>query len=143
MSINLPRLSGLLVILTTTAFPVVAVAQMEPQNYKAIPDTFEKAFFRHDRNFYENGSPQRQLDSLFGPGTNSRTTFPENEIARDAELVNTLYSDVMVQQTQNDPYLRTPDLPNPYNSSLLMSPRYNANQLKVGTEYRFDSLMSR
>ncbi|MBD2294575.1 hypothetical protein H6G06_14080 [Anabaena sphaerica FACHB-251] len=143
MSINLQGLSGLLVIVATATFPVVAVAEMESENYEAITNTVERAFFRNDRNFYENGSLQRQVDSLLGPGAKFGTTFPDNEIAKDAELVNTVYHDVLVQQAQNDPYLRTPDLPNPYNSSLLMSPRYNANQLKVGTEYRFDSLTSR
>jgi hypothetical protein len=143
MSINLRGLSGLLVILATTTFPVVAFAQTESESYGSINNTVERAFFRHDRNFYENGSLKRQIDSWFGPGAKFGTTFPDNEIAKDAELVNTVYHDVLVQQSQNDPYLRTPDLPNPYNSSLLSSPMYNANQLKVGTEYRFDSLTSR
>ncbi|MEA5576574.1 hypothetical protein [Anabaena sp. UHCC 0451] len=143
MSINLPGLSGLLVIFAATAFPVVAVAQMEPENYETVTNTVERAYFRHDRNFYDNGSFQRQVDSLLGPGGKFGTTFADNEIAKDAELVNTLYRDILVQQSQNDPYLRTPDLPNPYNSSLLMSPQYNANKLKVGTEYRFESLTSR
>jgi hypothetical protein len=49
----------------------------------------------------------------------------------------------MAQQTLNDPYLRTPDLPNPYDSSLLMTPRYNGSQLKVGTEYRFENSQRR
>ncbi|MBK1988603.1 hypothetical protein A0J48_013820 [Sphaerospermopsis aphanizomenoides BCCUSP55] len=144
MSINLRGLTGLLVMLVgSTAFPVMTVAQMQPENYELIPDTFERAYFRYDSNFYDNGSLKRQVDSLFGPGGKFGTTFPDNEIAKDAELVNTVYKDVMMQQAMNDPYLRTPDLPNPYDSSLLMSPRYNANRLKVGTEYRFDSLTSR
>ena len=69
--------------------------------------------------------------------------FIQQTLAKDGQLVNIVYHDVIMQQAQNDPYLRTPDLPNPYNSSLLMSPEYNANRLRVGTEYRFDSLTSR
>ncbi|PLZ90418.1 hypothetical protein CI594_18870, partial [Fischerella thermalis CCMEE 5196] len=70
-------------------------------------------------------------------------TFPENQIARDSELVYILYQDVLYQQVSNDPYLRTPDLPNPYNTSLLMSPGLNANKLKIGTEFRFEQMPPR
>lgn len=144
MGIKFKPLSGLLVLLAASiAFPSVASAEMETPNVQTPNDTFEKAFFRFDRNYYENQTPQRQLDSLFGFGSNTSDSFPENEIAKDAELVNTVYRDVLAQQSTNDPYLRTPDLPNPYDSSLLMSPRYNGDKLKVGTEFRFETVQSR
>ncbi len=137
MGIKFKTLGGLLVLLTTSvAFPSVVNAETKTPNAETANDAFERAFFRHDRNFYENTSYSRQLNSLLGP-------FPENEIARDAELLNTLYRDVLTQQVGNDPYIRTPDLPNPYSTSVLMSPRLNANQLKVGTEFRFDGTPSR
>jgi hypothetical protein len=138
MGIKFQSLSGLLILLAAgIAFPSVVVAESEAPNYETTNDVFERAFFRHDRNFYENGTPKRQLDSLLGSGSGFRNSFPENEIARDAELINTVYRDVLTQQVGNDPYLRTPDLPNPYDTSLLMSPRLNANKLKAGTEFRF------
>ncbi len=144
MGINLKTFGGLLALLVSgVAFPSVVVAQTETTNYETTNNTFERAFFRHDRNFYENNSPKRQLDSFVGFGTPSRNSFPENEIARDAELVNTLYRDVFQQQVSNDPYIRTPDLPNPYDTSLLMSPRFNANKLRVGTEFRFENVTRR
>jgi hypothetical protein len=144
MSIKFPTFGGLLVLLAASvAFPSVVVAQTETPNYETTNDVFERAFFRHDRNFYENTTPKRQLDSILGSGSGFRNSFPENEIARDAELVNTLYRDVLQQQVGNDPYLRTPDLPNPYGTSLLMSPRLNANQLRVGTEFRFENMSQR
>ncbi|WP_414579005.1 hypothetical protein [Anabaena sp. CCY 9402-a] len=144
MGIKFKSLSGLLVLLATgMAFPSIANAESEVPNYESTSDVFERAYFRHDRNFYENTTPKRQLDSFLGSGSGFRNSFPENEIARDAELLNTLYKDVLTQQSMNDPYLRTPDLPNPYNSSLLMSPRLNANKLKVGTEFRFDTSLQR
>jgi hypothetical protein len=144
MSINWQGLSGLLVLLVSSApFPIVTVAQMQPENYETITDTVERAYFHYDPNFHDNGSLKRQVDSLFGPGCKFGTTFPDNEIAKDAELLNTVYHDLLTQQAMNDPYLRTPDLPSPYDSSLLMSPRYYADKLKVGTEYHFDSLISR
>ncbi|WP_193193744.1 hypothetical protein [Nostoc sp. MG11] len=143
MGIKLKTLSGLLVLTVGIAFPSVVSAQTETPNYETTNDVFERAFFRHDRNFYDNGSFRRQLDSFLGPGSGFRNSFPENEIARDAELVNTVYHDVLTQQVGNDPYIRTPDLPNPYDTSLLMSPRLNTNKLKVGTEFRFETLPPR
>jgi hypothetical protein len=144
MGIKFPALSGLLVLLaTSSAFTAPVKAETETPNYETTNKSFENAYFRHDPNFYENGSLKRQVDAFIGPGGKFGTTFPDNEIAKDAELLNTLYHDVLAQQTTNDSYLRTPDLPNPYDSSLLMSPRYNGNKLKIGTEYRFENLPSR
>ncbi|MEH2295969.1 hypothetical protein [Nostoc sp.] len=144
MRIKLKTLGGLLVLLAAgITFPSVASAQTETPNYETTNDVFERAFFSHDRNFYENGSLKRQLDSILGGGSSFGGSFPENEIAHDAELVNTLYHDVLTQQVSNDPYIRTPDLPNPYDTSLIMSPRLNSNKLKVGTEFRFETLPPR
>ncbi|MBN3887346.1 MAG: hypothetical protein V7K64_28850 [Nostoc sp.] len=144
MHIKFKTFGGLLVLFAVgIAFPSVASAQTATPNYETTNDVFERAYFRHDRNFYENGSLKRQLDSFLGSGSGFGGSFPENEIARDAELVNTLYHDVLTQQVGNDPYIRTPDLPNPYDTSLIMSPRLNSNKLKVGTEFRFETLPSR
>ncbi|MEH2306205.1 hypothetical protein [Nostoc sp.] len=144
MRIKFKTFGGLLVLLAAgIAFPSVAFAQTETPRTETTSDVFERAFFSHDRNFYENGSLKRQVDSLLGSGSSFGGSFPENEIARDAELVNTLYHDVLTQQVGNDPYLRTPDLPNPYDTSLIMSPRLNSNKLKVGTEFRFETLPPR
>ncbi|MBS9389674.1 MAG: hypothetical protein HEQ33_12630 [Dolichospermum sp. WA123] len=120
MGIKFPALSGLLVLLaTSSAFLPVAKAETEIPQQQTTSDTFERAYFRHDSNFYDNGSLKRQVDAFIGLGKKFGTTFADNEIAKDAELVNTLYHDVLSQQATNDPYLRTPDLPSPYNSSLL------------------------
>jgi hypothetical protein len=144
MGINFKPFGGFLVLLATSLiFPAVASAETETPNYETANDAFERAYFRHDRNFYENNTPKRQLQNFLGNGSGFRNSFPENEIARDAELMNTLYRDVMTQQVGNDPYLRTPDLPNPYDSSLLASPRLNTNKLKVGTEFHFETASPR
>lgn len=137
MGIKLKPLSVYWILLATgIAFPSVANAQTVTPNYEMPNDAIERAYFRHDPNFYENRSMKRQLDSFLGAGSFSNS-FPENEIARDGELVNGVYRDMLIQQASNDPYIRTPDLPNPYGTSLLMSPRVNAEQMKVGTEFRF------
>jgi hypothetical protein len=144
VGIKFKTFGGLLVLLAAgIAFPSVASAQTETPKTETTNDAFERAYFRHDRNFYENSSLKRQLDSFFGSGSGFGGSFPENEIARDAQLINTLYRDVLTQQVGNDPYIRTPDLPNPYDTSLMMSPRFNSNKLKVGTEFRFEILLPR
>ncbi len=143
MALKFKALNSLLVLFATAiAFPAVA-NETEAPNYQTTSDTFEGAFFQNSPNFYSSDTFRSNIDFLFGPGSLFRNSFPENKIARDAELVNIVYRDVLYQQVSNDPYLRTPDLPNPYNSSLLMSPRLNANKLKAGTEFRFEEIPSR
>lgn len=138
MGIKFKTFASLLGLLVSgVAFPGVVVAQTNAPSFESTNDAFERAFFRHGGNFYDNSTPKRQLDSLLGSGSIFHNSFPENQIARDAKLINTLYRDVLQQQVGNDPYIRTPDLPNPYDSSLLMSPRLNRDRLRMGTEFSF------
>jgi hypothetical protein len=139
MGLKFKPLGGLLVLLATISLPGAVSAQTETPKYQTTNDVFNRAFFKNDPNFYGNNTFRRQIDWMLGPGSLFKNSFPENEIARDAELVNTVYRDVMSQQVSNDPYIRTPDLPNPYTTSIMMSPRLNSNKLKVGTEFRFDT----
>ncbi len=142
MGLNFKNFSSLLVLFATALFPSVATAQTVTPGYETPNEVFERAFFKNDPNFYANQTFMRQTDWIFGPGSLSHNSFPENEIARDAQLVNTVYRDMLNQQVSNDPYIRTPDLPSPWNTSMLMSPRLNTNRLTVGTEYRFDPVPS-
>ncbi len=130
-------LIGLLVLLAgSIAFPVAA-EEKGTTNYETPNDVFERAFFKNDRNFYGNNTFRRQINSIFGLGSLRGNSFPENEIARDAELVNVVYRDTLNQQVGNDPYIRTRDLPNPYNTSVMMSPRLKTNKLKTKSEFQF------
>ncbi len=143
MPLNLKLISGLLVLAATIGTSSIAAAETETSNYQTPNEVFEKAFYENYPNFYNNGGLFREIDWIFGTGSLFKNSFPENEIERDAELLNVLYQDMLEQQTTSDPYIRTPDLPSPYNTSLLASPRLRANQLQVGTEFRFDSLPQR
>lgn len=104
-----------------------------------INTTFERAFFKNDPEFFRNRSPQRQIDAIFGVGSLLRNSFTENEIRRDAELVDIFYRDLLNQQVSSDPIIRTPDLPNPYGSSILLSPNFNVNNPVQETEVIFES----
>lgn len=143
MGIKFKALGGLLVLLAASISIPAFADDKGTTNYETANEVFDRAFFKNDRNFYGNNTFRRQIDWLVGPGSLFRNSFPESEIARDAELVNVVYRDVLNQQVGNDPYIRTPDLPNPYNTSLMMSPRLNSNKLKTGTEFRFDTVPPR
>ncbi|ARV58253.1 hypothetical protein BZZ01_06050 [Nostocales cyanobacterium HT-58-2] len=134
MGTKLKSISSSLVLLATMTFPSIAVAETETPNYETLSEVFERAFFKNAPNFYGSQTLRSQINVILGSGSIFRNSFPENQIARDAELVHTLYRDALNQQATSDPYIRTPDLPNPYNSSLLVSPRTNANKLRIETE---------
>lgn len=83
----------------------------------SIAEEFEDTFFTFDENFFRNRRFPRNLTWIFGP-------YPENEIAGDGRVTNRLYNELLKQQTQSDPTIRTADLPNPYDSSLLTGTLY-------------------
>lgn len=135
--------SVLVLIAAATGFPCAAIAQTasrtaEETSYPTIKEVFNQAFFENDPDFFRNRSLGRQIDWILGPGSLLRNSFPENEISRDAELVNRLYQDVLEQQVSNGPVIRTRDLPNPYETTILLSPRVNVNNPVEGNELIFE-----
>ncbi|MGB3759989.1 MAG: hypothetical protein WBA07_27045, partial [Rivularia sp. (in: cyanobacteria)] len=111
MRLNLKLISGLLVVAASIGTPTIAAAETETSDYQTPNEVFEKAFYENYPNFYNNGGLFREIDWIFGTGSLFKNSFPENEIERDAELLNVLYQDMLEQQTTSDPYIRTPDLP--------------------------------
>ena len=124
------RLKGLvsfcMMAATSTVFASTAVAQevvtVTPVVIESTAEAFERVFFTNSGNFYRDQSLNRQIDFFLGKGTLLRNSFPENEIARDARRTRILYNDALKQQVSSGPLLRTPDLPNPYDTSLLVNP---------------------
>lgn len=132
------------------AFAGSAIAQTDSSEFEqirleTIGEVFERAFFKDSGDFYRNRSLQRQFEVIFGPGIPGRANFPELEIERDAKIINTIYNDVLYQQLYADPLIRTPDLPNPFNTSILVleregfSPTRFGNRVE-GTEFFFETL---
>jgi hypothetical protein len=141
--INPRRLSGVLVlIVAATSFHSAVIAQpalsIQPRANETIAEKFNQAFFSNDPDFFRNRSLGRQLNFLFGAGSLIRNSFPENEIARDAAQVHNLYRTTLEQQVSSDPVIRTPDLPNPYGTSILSSPALNVNNDMQGNEIIFE-----
>lgn len=99
---------------------------------ETIPEVFDKAFFDHSDNYFQNTSSWGQVQLIFGLG------FPENEIAHDGKTIHLIYQDVLAQQTQIDPILRTLDIKSPFDSSLRTNPAYLGNTTTTqGVEFRF------
>jgi hypothetical protein len=148
MGLRFKSLNGVWVLVAAAiGFPCAAIAQptlsTQPSGNETISETFNRAFFRNDPEFFRNRSIKRQIDLILGPGSLLRNSFPENEILRDAKLVDILYQDVLEQQASSDPIIRTPDLPNPYESTILVSPRVNVNNQTQGNELIFEQLPPR
>lgn len=101
----------------TLLMPTEAIAQSNPDSRRvhSIPDTFESSFFglRGRYGF---------RTSVFGEFVQRFFLYPDNAIVGDSNRVADLYREVMDVQTMSDPFIRTPDLENPFNRSLLTDP---------------------
>jgi hypothetical protein len=103
-------------IAQTTAVPYIPIV-----GEGTLPQRFDDAFFTHDENFFDNRTIPRQINAWFGPAG-----FTDNEIRWDGKEVNELYREALGRQLSSGPFLRTVDLPNPFNLSLDTIPRYVA-----------------
>lgn len=111
---RLPLIS-LLVISTTTVvgWTNQATAQLRPEG---TTQAIERAFFEESGDIYSNSFLDRQFKHIFA------LEMPEYEYLRDAGRMNRLYRQGMKQQGEGDGVIRTPDLPNPYNTSIYSDP---------------------
>jgi hypothetical protein len=90
----------------------------------SLNEVFERAFFHNMNSFYESTGILDQLNTQLGIYPfKVPAAFPENQIARDAELLHEIYKDALQQQSSL-PRMRTRDLPNPFDTSLLENPGY-------------------
>jgi hypothetical protein len=126
MGVRLNIVLGTMTLMASSAVMMnAAVAQDErplqrtetttSQEQLTIPQQFEDALYQRGGNFYQNRRPPRSFTWFLGP-------FPENDIAADGDDVHDLYVEVMTQQVFSDPIIRTADLANPFDTSLLLLP---------------------
>ncbi|HEY9598931.1 MAG TPA: hypothetical protein V6D33_14800 [Cyanophyceae cyanobacterium] len=108
----------------------------EPNRVVGLPELFNRAFFNESGDFYETRRIPSQIKMIIGPGLFEGARFPDLEIERDARLINVLYQDVLDQQVSSDPVIRTPDLANPFDTSLRVRSRALGYGNRIeGTEY--------
>ena len=99
-----------------------ATAQTEPQ--ENLAETFHRALFENSGDSFEAGSIWGQINLIFGFTALPEGSFPENQISRDARQIDILYKEALKQQNQSQPMIRTRDLSNPFDSSILNNPTY-------------------
>ncbi len=111
-----------------------AAYQGTPPQVQAIPEepgehfthVIDRAFYNESLRFYDNTDISGQMNKIFGwryaPGS-----FFDNQIANDAKTLEAVLWDGLRQQTAG-PRIRTPDIVNPFNSSLTGNPDYIRTQ---------------
>jgi len=129
-----------------------ATAQMNSANSENVvhlgspANILEEVLRLESGDFSDNLTFESQINSIFGPGAINRASFSELQLQRDAKLLSIVYQDLFEQQVSSDPIIRTPDLENPYSTSLRLNPSYRAlpnnffspSPGLLGTEYRFN-----
>jgi hypothetical protein len=111
-----------------------------PNRLETVSEAFNRAFFQESGDFYRNRKIDRQINYIIGAGVPWGAGFPDLELERDAQRLTNLYRETLELQVASDPVIRTPDLPNPFNSSL----RLNSSPPRFGTrleggEFIFDT----
>ncbi|ACK69573.1 S-layer domain protein [Gloeothece citriformis PCC 7424] len=91
-------------------------------SYEQFADTFNRAFFNRTGKFWDIHGWSGQFNTWLG-WRNFPGSFLENDIMRDAKTINIIYRNGQQQQTPL-PRLITPDLPTPFNTSVLQNPSY-------------------
>ncbi|MFB2881842.1 hypothetical protein [Floridanema aerugineum] len=131
------RLSSLIAALTlsaaTSLFATTAKAQPGvdctngidcvnpfPLTGYTLDEAMDRAYYSNEKPVYQDQLLPRQLYYIFGPSFNIlEGNYPEIEITKDARAVHNLYVEALRLQGSSGPVIRTRNLPNPYNSSLL------------------------
>ena len=125
MSIKFTKLGSILLITAISSFfTVQAQAETASQDKDKMQplttvEVFEKAFFEHSGDAFQNTGIISQLNTILG-----FNRFPEKQITLDGKLVNILYRDGMQTQAGSGTPMKTRDLINPYTTSLQENPGY-------------------
>ncbi len=97
----------------------------QPNTYQPFAIDFNEAMTRNSGDSFKVQSFGGQFSTYFGisyPWPGTLNAFPESLIADDAKRVNRVYTEALLRQLYSGPIIRTPDLINPFNSSILNQP---------------------
>ena len=108
---------------------LLGVSSVTAQNFSNAPigpgveDVFQRATFHNSGSFYAITGVSGQFNNIFGwrflrAQPLFKGSYIDNLFTLDARLVNAIYRDYLQQQTDG-PVVRTRDLANPFNSSML------------------------
>ena len=94
------------------ALAAVAASCFAPKvQAETVAEAMNKAIFNQSGDLYRNAGIDRQATLLFG------LSQPDKEYLSDAQSIGRIYNDAL-RQRASEP-VRTEDLPNPFNGSLL------------------------
>lgn len=85
---------------------------------ESIQEKFWRAYTTNSGDFFRSVSIPNQFNIILG-----FDQFPENQIEKDASILGILTKDYLQHITISEP-LRTRNLPNPYQESILTNPSY-------------------
>ncbi|MEM1171332.1 MAG: hypothetical protein AAGJ08_20190 [Cyanobacteria bacterium P01_H01_bin.35] len=122
MAINWKSLSSTILFSAIATLTSVQMAQAgHPEDpartYQPFAEEFNRATQRRSGNFFEKRDLLHQVGRFFGI-----PKYPEQAIESDNRRVNQLYIDEQRRQFSSTPVIRTPDLINPYDQSVLTAP---------------------
>ncbi len=89
----------------------------EPTRYQPFAEEFNRAFRRGSGDYFRNRQLVEQVGDFLGI-----PSFPDQAISQDNKNINRLYRELMDEQFNSTPIIRTPDLPSPYDSSIMTTP---------------------
>jgi hypothetical protein len=121
-------------------------APFGPSFYGTPADIIQQEFFHDGQDAFGNMSYKEQWRSISGTGHHNireRGRYPEISIERDLRRVNAVWTDAMDQQTMSDPFMRVPDLVNPYDTSLMSLPTSQPGSRIMGTELVYERIPGR
>ena len=130
--------TAVVMIAASTTLATSAVAQVQP--VETLSEAAEDIINHESGNSFRNRSIWRQINFIFGFGGITSAGFADLEIQRDTEALHQSYLDWLALQNTSDPYLRVPDLRNPYNTSVQLMPTSQINSRVVGGELVFERL---
>ncbi|MDJ0708268.1 MAG: hypothetical protein QNJ46_33775 [Leptolyngbyaceae cyanobacterium MO_188.B28] len=125
-------------IAASTTLATSAAAQLQPID--TLPEAAEDIINHDSGNSFSNRSIGRQIQFIFGFGGITSAGFADLEIQRDTEAFHQSYLEWSALQNTSDPYLRVPDLRNPYNTSVQLIPTSQINSRAIGGELVFERL---
>jgi len=115
---------------------ITPVVNGAPVNLQTLPEAMQSAVTATSQDAFSTVfTLGRQIDFILGIGG-----FPEMETNRDSSFAHEIYQDYLAQQFNNGPFIRTPDLANPFNSSVYSNPAYlRSGQTVPSGEFLFET----
>lgn len=95
---------------------------VEDTTFLNMNELVNRAFSQNSGDFFQQADLSGQLNTIFGWRNFPQGSFPENNITRDGLLLNAILADYFKQLQQENPTMRTRDIPNPFDSSVGETP---------------------